>query len=182
MSENIWEIVYKGKLVAVERLSWKWYERAVRPPGVRLILKNDEGKILLTREHRMELGDFDYRLPGGKVFDDLESYLELRWNDERLQKSVIEAAEAEAKEECWIDELSNLEIVHISKAWATVEWTLYYVTWEIVTQSWEQALHGDELTHGIEVWFYTPTEIQSMIREGKMNEERSVAVLSRYIG
>ena len=182
MSENVWEIVYQGKLIALERLSGKWYERAVRPPWVRLILKNNEGKILLTREHRMELDDFDYRLPGGKVFDDLESYLQVRWDEETLETKVIEAAKAEAKEECWIEELQDLKIIHTSKAWATVEWTLYYISWEIVTHSWQQALHGDELVHGIEVGFYTPSEIQTMIREGKMNEERSVAVLSRYIG
>lgn len=181
MSENIWEIVYQWELIAIERLSWKWYERAVRPPWVRLIFKNDEEKILLTKEFRMELDDFDFRLPWGKVYDDVESYLAVRWDEEALKKKVLIEARDEAKEEAGIEELKNLDIVHVSRVWATIEWDLYYVTWEIVAQSWEQKLHGEELVHGIEIWFYTPTEIQSMIREGKMKEERSVAVLLRYI-
>ena len=42
-----------------------------RPPGVRALIlnKNDNQKILLSKEFRYELDKWDYRLPGGKVFD-----------------------------------------------------------------------------------------------------------------
>lgn len=52
------------------------FEYARRPPGVRLLFERD-GKILLTKEYRDEHANFDYRLPGGKVFDritDMKAY------------------------------------------------------------------------------------------------------------
>jgi len=35
---------------------------------------DDPAKILLSREYRSELDRYDYRLPGGKVFDTLAEY------------------------------------------------------------------------------------------------------------
>lgn len=49
------------------------FEKARRAPGVRLIIVKED-KILLTREYRDEIKSFDYRLPGGKVFDKLSDY------------------------------------------------------------------------------------------------------------
>ncbi len=43
------------------------FETAVRSPGVRLIIVKDN-QMLITKEFRGELDDYDYRLPGGKVF------------------------------------------------------------------------------------------------------------------
>lgn len=71
------EIRYKGKLfevvsepVEIEGKTFE-FEKVRRSPGVRLIMKDGQGNILLTREFRRELSKFDYRLPGGKVFDSL---------------------------------------------------------------------------------------------------------------
>src|SRR4030043_137438 len=50
------------------------FEKVRRPPGVRLIIKSTSGKILLTREFRNETGNWDFRLPGGKVFDSIVEY------------------------------------------------------------------------------------------------------------
>ena len=51
----------------------KIFETARRAPGVRLIFERD-GKILLSREYRRETASYDYRLPGGKVFDTLAEF------------------------------------------------------------------------------------------------------------
>lgn len=46
-----------------------------RPPGIRALIVNKEKKqILLSKEFRYELNNWDYRLPGGKVFDSLNDY------------------------------------------------------------------------------------------------------------
>src|ERR1041384_1882054 len=90
-----WEIVFKGSLIAVEKHITKGFERAVRPPGVRLILQNEAGEILMTKEFRKEQGKYDYRLPGGKVFDDLESYLSVRSDPDALHLAVMRAAQLE---------------------------------------------------------------------------------------
>jgi hypothetical protein len=75
MSENI---VAKGKifeLVQLEQPDGRIFEVARRTPGVRLIIPDyATEKILLTKEFRRELNDFDYRLPGGKVFDTLDEF------------------------------------------------------------------------------------------------------------
>jgi len=55
-------------------------EFARRSPGTRLIIEKGD-KIILSREFRHELGSYDYRLPGGKVYDSLDEY------NKALQKS-----------------------------------------------------------------------------------------------
>jgi hypothetical protein len=75
---------------------------------VRLILKNTDGNILITREHRSEQGGFDYRLPGGKVFDTLAEYLVVRNRSQALETAVFKAALVEAKEEAGIETIENL--------------------------------------------------------------------------
>lgn len=174
---NPWEIVYKGNLVAVERHSVKGFERAVRPPGVRLILKNPEGKYLMTREYRHEQDRHDVRLPGGKVFDDLDSYLGVRANSEDLLAAAISAASLEAKQETGT-EIANVNLVNKSVCGATVEWDLFYFTADIKSHG-DQELDGDEVLHGIEIGYYSAEEIMSMIKSGDISEDRSVAVLIR---
>lgn len=176
----MWEIVYQWSLIAIEKHTEKWYERAVRPPWVRLLLKNAEGAILLTKEYRAEQGSFDYRLPGGKVFDTLEEYLEIRGNQTALDTAVLAAAKLEAKEEAGVDQIENLRIFHDSHAGASVEWDLYYVSGKILSMS-EQNLWGDELHHGIEVGFYTTPEVLFMIKNGEIQEDRTVGVLCKYL-
>ena len=180
MNNSDWEIVYKGKLIAIEQNAKKGFERAVRPPGVRLILKNSEGKILLTKEFRHEQGKHDYRLPGGKVFDDLDSYLTVRYDEQVLNNAVIEAARIEAKQEAGIDRIENLSVFSKSVAGASVEWDLYYLTGDIDTIG-EQDLHGDEKQHGIEVGFFSKDEIITMLKNNEISEDRSASVLYRFL-
>jgi 8-oxo-dGTP pyrophosphatase MutT (NUDIX family) len=180
MNNSGWEIVYKGSLIAIEKHTAKGFERAVRPPGVRIILKNKGGKILLTKEFRHEQGKHDYRLPGGKVFDDLDSYLAVRYDTEALNKAVLEAGKLEAKQEAGIDTINNLTIYSKSVAGASVEWDLYYLTGGIDIVG-EQDLDGDEKEHGIEVAFFSKEEILTMLKNNEISEDRSASVLFRYL-
>ena len=176
----MWNTIFTWDLFAIEKHSEKRYEKALRPPWVRLLLKNKEGLYLLTKEFRTEAGSFDYRLPWGKVFDTLEDYLLIRWDQKKLDDAVLKAAKTEAKEEAWIDVIQFLRIFHQSKAGASVEWDLYYVSGNILEMS-EQALAGDELTHGIEIWFYNRAQILVMIKSWEIQEDRTVGVLCRYL-
>lgn len=73
------KIVYQGKIIEVVQQTRKTgdteklFEFARRSPGTRLIVRSGD-KVLLTKEYRTETGNWDYRLPGGKVFDTLEEY------------------------------------------------------------------------------------------------------------
>src|SRR5262245_50284096 len=53
------------------------FEFAERAPGVRVLL-TDGKNILLTKEWRVEIHAWDYRLPGGKVVDSLKEYLKYK--------------------------------------------------------------------------------------------------------
>ncbi len=180
MQNDDWENVFEWDFFIIEKHISKWYERAVRPPWVRLILKNHENKILLTKEFRHEQWGFDYRLPWGKVFDELEWYLQVRDNQPMLLEYAFEAARREAKEEAGVQQISDLQLFDTSLDGASVEWTLFYFTGNI-SWLWEQELDGDEGIHGIEVWFFTPEEIKEMIQRKEIMEDRSVGVLCQYL-
>lgn len=180
LQNSSWKFVYQGDLVGVEKHVTKGYERAVRPPGVRLILNNADGQILLTKEFRHEQGGVDYRLPGGKVVDDLASYLAIRSDDQKLRLAVLKAAELEAKQEAGIDQIGDLKIFQKSVAGASVEWDLYYLTGEVLATS-HQELDGDEKDHGIEIGYYSKEAVTEFLKTGAISEDRSAGVLTRFL-
>lgn len=152
----------------------------MRPPGVRLFLTSSEGHVLLTEEFRTEVGRKDFRLPGGKVFDDLESYLAIRGDEPALDRAVLHAAALEAKQEAGVDEIADLAIISKSIAGASIEWDLYYVSGTIVSQS-EQDLEEDERERGIAVHFFPVEKVREMLRDGSIGEERTHVVLHRLL-
>jgi hypothetical protein len=159
----------------------KKFETVERPPGVRmLIIKGD--KILITEEYRRELQFWDFRLPGGKVFDTFKAY-----RDEYLDKTeseqfekVKEAVIFETKQETGLvvgtDELQFLEK---SVAGSSVIWDLFY--FEI--NEFEGSIDNQELEAGEmikrPIW-RTFNEVKEMCRVKQINEGRSVAILYRY--
>jgi ADP-ribose pyrophosphatase len=86
-----------------------------------LIICNKD-KILLTKEYRKELKGYDYRLPGGKVFDTLAEYNK---NKKNIKKYALIAAKRECEEEVGLIP-QTLKLYYISTAGATVEWDLHY--------------------------------------------------------
>lgn len=176
-------IAYQGKIIEVvnqdmsgdgKTIMFEWARRA---PGVRLILVDlDRKTLLLTKEHRYELGTDDYRLPGGKVFDKLSEY-----NDFLARKAdIITPAKAkaldEAEEEAGV-KIDSLEHYHTSTCGATVQWDLLY----FVSDSWRkssQKLETGEHIETVEVGF---DEAQKLALDGSMSEERSALVLLRYL-
>lgn len=153
------------------------FEVARRAPGTRLIIIKDE-QILLTKEYREEIKDFDYRLPGGKVFDRLDDYL--RHEKEDLLPYAMEGAIKECKEEAGlIVDQGNLTLLSISHAGATITWDLYY----FLVHDFEISQSGQELELGehIEVCWFPLKDLMPLCKEGKMREDRSVGVLFTYL-
>lgn len=178
MGQNTqWVEVFRGNLFVVEK-NERGHERVARPPGVRLLLFNAEGKLCLTEEYRAELGETDVRLPGGKVFDDVHSWLEVRTDETRLKEAVLEAGRIEAKEEVGA-EVYDLEILGKSPCGATVEWDLWFLKARVASLG-EQDLHGDEAIHGIKTGFYTQEEVIEIMKSGKMQEDRALTFLLKY--
>lgn len=175
-----WKIV---KLVFQDMKKWEkevTYERAERSPWVRVMIVDSEWRICISREHRTELNDwawwYDYRLPGGKVIDTLVEYEEFLndWWD--ILEAAAEAAKREAKEEVWI-KWDSIRHLHTSWCGTTMKRDLYYFELKDIS-IWEQELDGME---HIDYDRYTLDTVKKMCMEGEINEDRSVAVLLRYI-
>jgi 8-oxo-dGTP pyrophosphatase MutT (NUDIX family) len=174
------ETVFRGKIFEVIHQPMKIgdkrtvFEIARRAPGVRLIIVRDK-KILISREYRSELNGFDYRLPGGKVFDTLDEFEQARGRD--ILPSAKEAAIRECREEAGLVAETVSHFV-TSKVGATVEWDLVYF---IIDQFSESEL-GQELEAGevIDVQWMDFEEAKELCRVGKISEDRTVGVLFRF--
>lgn len=82
------DITFSGKMFQVKQWEGKpgvIFEVAERAPGVRILAEvtgGSEKYIVLTQEKRREAEGYDYRLPGGKVFDSLKEFNEFTGNIE----------------------------------------------------------------------------------------------------
>jgi 8-oxo-dGTP pyrophosphatase MutT (NUDIX family) len=156
----------------------KIFEKFVRAPGTRIIALKDN-KIYLQHEARLEAtGDFDWRLPGGKVLDkfsEFEQYISKSIPD----KVVKQAALKELQEEAGLT-TKNLEIFTKKICGTTVEWDLYYLIAKGVK---EHGLDYDN-QEGEEVkasnWF-TFKEVREMCEQGAIAEGISAAALIQFI-
>lgn len=176
-------IAYQGKIIEVvnqdmtgdgKTIMFEWARRA---PGVRLILVDlDKKTVLLTKEHRYELGADDYRLPGGKVFDTLEVYNRYLQRGEDVMVPACEKAVQEAKQEAGV-QLQSPEHYHTSVCASTIEYDLYYFVCKGWTRGEQELEHGES----IEVVELNFDEARELALDGSMSEERSALVLLRYL-
>lgn len=168
------------ELVQLDQPNGAIFEVARRAPGLRLIITdNDKKRILLTREFRRELNAYDYRLPGGKVFDTLAEFVKFRESGLAIKGAVEEKARQEGAEEAGvvIDEMS---IIGKSTLGTTVEWDLYIV----FADRWHFAEEGQMLEVGEDIsaddWF-TYGEAYNLALTGSMSEERVALLLMRWL-
>lgn len=154
-----------------------------RPPGVRAVIINDEGKILLNKEYREEYKAFDYRLPGGKVFDDIDTYIHFIADNEKgkegLEKLLLQKGCETVVKECYEEvgfKINGSQLINISSNGYTVDWDLYYfliTDYDILSEG--PQYEDGEIIDGYE-WF-TKEEILQLWKCRKINEERSSNVL-----
>ncbi len=177
------KIVYEGKIFEVVKQPMKAdekiieFETARRSPGVRLIITK-ENKILLTKEFRTELNDYDYRLPGGKVFDQLTEYRAALQQNKPLLEHAQKAAIKECLEETGLV-VQNIKHFHTSHAGATVVWDLFY----FVIDDFVENKTGQVLEHGEVIYpeWKTIAEVKALCLVNKISEDRSVGVLFKFL-
>jgi ADP-ribose pyrophosphatase len=178
------EVAYRGNMFEV--VTWEGkpgvtFEAAVRAPGVRLMIETEKDgmkALLMTREIRREAGGYDFRLPGGKVFDSLEELDEHRESGYDIAPFIEIAAKKEGKEEAGI---SGGEYVPlgVSKAGASVEWDLYYfkiTNAEIGEQELEEHEQGD-----IETLVLSAREVFEKLSKREVKEGRSADMLWSWL-
>lgn len=177
------EILTKGKLFELVHLrqnDGRVFEVARRAPGVRLIIHDEvAGKVLLTKEFRHELGEWDYRLPGGKVFDSLDQFEAFRVSGEDITEAAKTQAIREAQEEAGVS-IASLQFYKKSVLGATVEWDLYVFE----ASDWQLHVDGQELEIGEKIeadnWV-TYEEARKMALGGSMAEERIALILLQWL-
>ncbi len=152
------------------------FEFLRRSPGVRLLIIKDN-KMLLNREFRSELNSYDYRLPGGKVFDTLKEYKNTLKKENDILKHAIKAAKKECEEETGLI-VNKLYPLKTSHCGATVVWDLLY----FVVDDFKDSAAGQKLEAGevIENEWKTFEEVKNMCLNGKIKEDRSVGVLLQF--
>ena len=172
----------KGKLfelVQSEQDDGRIFEIARRAPGVRLIVEDEQQNLLLTREYRNELDGWDYRLPGGKVFDTLDEFEAFRASDDDILEAATAKAVAEGREEAGLN-VESLELFTKSTLGATVEWDLYV----FAVLQWHALETGQELEAGEKIvsdnWF-TYDQVEKMIMNGEVREERIALTILRWM-
>lgn len=176
-------IVFRGKIfeiVQTPQPDGRLFERAVRAPGVRLIIADTKARtLLLTREFRSELQAWDYRLPGGKVFDTLAEYDNFRERNGDMAAAAERKAAAEGSEEAGVD-VKSVRLFKTSTLGATVEWDL----WCYEVTDWAIAAGGQQLEAGEQIetdnWFHYE-EVREMILSGEMQEERIALILLQWL-
>jgi len=179
------EIIYAFgrifEIVQIPKDDGRVFEVARRAPGVRLIVADKANKkVLLTREHRWELEGYDYRLPGGKVFDTLKEFEDFRQSGKDMLVAAAGKAKQEAAEEAGIN-IEAVELFKKSMLGATVEWDLYVFE----ATKWQLHKNGQDLKEdeqkGIDVEFYDYAKVEQMILNGDMQEERIALILLQWL-
>jgi 8-oxo-dGTP pyrophosphatase MutT (NUDIX family) len=178
------EVVFKGQMFEIVHMTYKigdkevTYEKARRAPGTRLIITSSDGNILLVKEYRSELQDWDIRLPGGKVCDSLEEYQEFLASGINITEKAKEGAIKEALEEVGLV-VKEIELFSLSTCGASVIWDLYY----FVISQFENHPDGQhlELGENIELKWVSVEDAKKLALDGSIKEDRSAAVLLRFL-
>jgi ADP-ribose pyrophosphatase len=174
-------ITHKGNIIEVVQKEVelngkkKVFEYARRSPGTRLIIPKGE-TVLLSREFRTEINGYDYRLPGGKVYDTLDEYNNALSSGIDINEASKKAAIKEAKEEVGVN-TSDLTLFHKSVCGATVIWDLFYFVVNEFTETTQNLEEGEDIMFE----FVDKSKVKEMCLNGSISEERSALVLLRFL-
>lgn len=175
------KITHQGKIIEVVQKEIKHdektqiFEFARRSPGTRLIIPKGDN-ILLSKEWRHEINGYDYRLPGGKVYDSLEEYNKALELGKDINEAAKNAAIKEAREEVGI-EVKDITFFHKSICGATVVWDLFYFIIKDFNEVSQELEDGEDIT----IESINRERIKEMCLNGEISEERSALVLLRYL-
>jgi len=169
--------IKEGEKIIRKKITW---EMADRSPGVRAIIVKDN-KILLNREYRYELNDWDYRLPGGKVFDTWTEYNSCK-NESELWGHIYQQLGNELREEADI-EMLDAEFLGKDSLGLTVRWDLYYflvTNFDINSVFYSKEVQKSEYEF-IDHYWIDGKEALSLCLSGRIHESRSAYWLMRWL-
>lgn len=153
------------------------YELVQRSPGIRAIIVKED-KILLAYEYRYELNAWDYRLPGGKVYDSIERFHYSNKNGE-FETDLIKKLKEEVLEEVDI-EIKNFHLLNVSHSGLTVNWDLYYYLVDDFITIANDCIQKTEYEYIEPKWFDFSTAMELCLN-GSVSEARSAFEIIRFI-
>jgi len=182
------EILFTGQIGAMVRLpvlldtgngyKEKDFQKFTRTPGVRVIAIKED-KILFTKEYRNELNSFDYRLPGGKVFDSFSEFSPYIIDEKEVPlELILETAKSELQEEAAKD-AHIFEHFKKSHSGASIGWDLHYIIARNIFDFTDETKNEGEQIEAV-VW-KSFDEVKKMCLHGDIQEDRTVATLLQFI-
>jgi 8-oxo-dGTP pyrophosphatase MutT (NUDIX family) len=161
----VWEgIHFKAYHESVEVVPGKKniFEFVWRIDGTRSIVLNKSKEILLTREFRHELQDYDWRLPGGKL--------------DYVDEPIIQAASRELKEETGIT-AREWRYLWATSPDATVRFKRHFLVASDIVMGPQNLDVGEKISLS---WFSRGVA-KEMALTGQVREEISALSILRYI-
>lgn len=187
LSNGVPQVLYQAKIGALLALPMledqgegyieRVFEQYVRPPGVRAITVNEKNEIFLQHEFRYEKGDFDWRLPGGKVFDSFDDFFPYIGKN-IPEEMILNAAVKELREEAHLDAKPSYFIKKICGA--TVQWDLYYVVMQEPTPYQIDYIEKDG-HHNKETAWLSLEKVEAMCYSGEINEAQTAIALLQWV-
>lgn len=132
-----------------------------KKPGVRVVVRDNTGRLLLVRQYRHPIGRFTWEIPAGGVDGN---------------ETALSAAKRELHEECGL----------LAKSWVPM---LSVVSMPNVTNFEASVFRASDLKPGkrrdaspantevSECRFFTDAELKDLIASGEMNDDKSLAAL-----
>ncbi len=180
---------YRSRLFVIENYDVlfsdgviKNFQRVERSPGVRTMITCGE-EILVTREWREEIGGWDYRLPGGKMFETIASYKQFlqEHGETLLPTRAQETAAREVQEETGITLFpSDLSMAQLSKCGSVISWDLYYFQVEIQKQDVAPSVTSSESEIVENVWVSRDDALKLCL-QGVVSEDRTSSFLLKFL-
>jgi ribose 1,5-bisphosphokinase PhnN/8-oxo-dGTP pyrophosphatase MutT (NUDIX family) len=162
----------------------KVFESVSRSPGIRAFIRSSDS-ILLTKEWREEHGKWDYRLPGGKLFETSVEYSRFRKEEtspRALEEKAKETACREILEEVGmtlVPERMNLET--LSKCGSIIDWDLYFFSVSVNPSERQSASIVTAESETVKNEWFTPEQVKDMCLSGAISEDRTVAFLLKKL-